>query len=96
MKKNVEGIKKFLPKRFNKDTTEDQKSILLTPMKLFDIKNTIASLFRNSLIGSLEYQNTAKVEQKRVAERTKIRRQKKSDDKHTTDMPKLDREKSAS
>ena len=98
--KNVEGIKKFLPKRFNKDITEDQKSILLNAMKLFDIKNTIVSLFKNDLIRSLDYQNTVKLEQKTefeesVAERTKIRRQRKSDDNHTTDMPELQSEESA-
>ena len=98
--KNVEEIKKFFPKRFNKDITEDQKSILLNAMKLFDIKNTIVSLFRNGFIRSLDYQNTVKLEQKpgfeeSVAERTKIRKQKKSDDKHTTDMPELESEESA-
>ena len=98
--KNVEGIKKFLPKRFNKDITEDQKSILLNAMKLFDIKSTTVSLFRNGFIRSLYYQNTVKLEQKpefeeSVAERTKIRRQKKSDDKHTIDMPDLESEESA-
>ena len=97
--KNVEEIIKFLPKRFNKDITEDQKSILLNAMKLFNIKNTIVSLFRNGFIRSLDYQNTVKLEQKpgfeeSVAERTKIRRQKKSDDKHTTDMPELESEES--
>ena len=98
--KNVEEIIKFLPKRFNKDITEDQKSILLNAMKLFDIKNTIVSLFRNGFIRSLDYQNTVKLEQKpefeeSVAERTKIRGQKKSADKHTTDMPELKSEESA-
>ena len=80
--KNVEEIKKFFPKRFNKDITEDQKRILLNAMKLFNIKNTIVSLFRNGFIRSLDYQNTVKLEQKpefeeSVAERTKIRRQKR-------------------
>ena len=79
--KNVEGIKSFLPKRFNKDITEDQKSVLLNAMKLFDIKNVIVSLFRNGFIRPLDYQNTVKLEQKpkfekSVAERTKIKRQK--------------------
>ena len=79
--KNVEEIKKFFPKRFNKDITEDQKSILLNAMKLFNIKNTIVSLFRNGFIRPLDYQNTAKLKQKpefeeSVAERTKTRRQK--------------------
>ena len=45
--KSMTEIKKFLPERFNKDITEDQKIILLDAMKLFDIKNTIISLFRN-------------------------------------------------
>ena len=80
--KNVEGIKKFLPKPFNKDITEEQKSILLNAMKPFDIKNTIVSLFRNGFIRSLDYQNTVKLEQKpefeeSLAERKKIKRQKK-------------------
>ena len=69
-------------------------------MKLFDIKNIIVSLFRNCFFRSLDYQNTVKLEQKpefqeSVAERTKIRRQKKSDDKHTIDMPDLESEESA-
>ena len=45
---SVEGIKTFLPKRFNKDITEDQRSILLNAIKLFDIRNIIVSLFRNA------------------------------------------------
>ena len=98
--KNAEEIKNFLPKRFNKDIIEYQKIILLNVMKLFDIKNTIVSLFRNCFSRSLDYQNTVKLEQKpkfkdSVAEIAKIRRQKKSDDKHTTDMPELESEKSA-
>ena len=73
--KSVEGIKKFLPKGFNKDITEDQKSILLNAMKLFDIRNTIVSFFRNDFIRSLDYQNTLKLElkpkpEKSVGERT--------------------------
>ena len=80
MWKSVEGIKKFLPKRFNKDITEDQKSILLNSIKLFDIRNTIVSLFRNGVIKSLEFQGTVKLEQEpkpedSVAERTKLRKQ---------------------
>ena len=43
--KSIKGTKKFFPKRFNKDIIEDQKNILLNAMKLFDIKNTIVSLF---------------------------------------------------
>ena len=100
MWKKCRRDKKNCPKRFNKDITKDQKCILLNAMKLFDIKNTIDSLFRNGFIRSLDYQNTVKLEQKpefqeSVAERTKIRRQKKSDDKHTTDMPDLESEESA-
>ena len=98
--KSAEGIKQFFPKKFKKDITEDQKNILLNSMKLFDIKNIIVSLFRNCFFRSLDYQNTVKLEQKpefqeSVAERTKIRRQKKSDDKHTIDMPDLESEESA-
>ena len=66
-------------------------------MKLLDIKNTIVSLFKNGFITSLDYQNTVKLEQKPefeegVPERTKIRGQEKSDDKHTTNMPDLESE----
>ena len=98
--KSVEGKKKFFPKRFKKDITEDQKNILLNAMKLFDIKNTFVSFLRNGFIRSLDYQNTIKLGQKpefeeNVPERTKIRRQKKSDDKHTTDMPDLESKESA-
>ena len=69
-------------------------------MKLFDIKNTIFSLFRNGFIRSLDYQDTLKLEkepefEESVAERTELRRQKKSDDKHTTDIPELEKEESA-
>ena len=64
-------------------------------MKLLDIENTIVILFKNGFVRSLDYQNTLKIEQKpefeeSVAEITKIRRQKKSDDKQTTDMPQLE------
>ena len=62
--KSVKGTKKFFPKRFKKDITEDQKNILLNAMKLLDIKNTIVSLFKNGFITSLDYQNTVKLEQK--------------------------------
>ena len=77
---SVEGIKKFLPKRFNKDITEDQKSILLNSIKLFDIRNTIVSLFRNGVMKSLECQGTVKLEQEpkpeeSVGERIKLRKQ---------------------
>ena len=51
--KSKAGIEKFLAKIFNKDIT-GQKSILLTTMKLFDIRNTIVSLFRNGFIRSLK------------------------------------------
>ena len=69
-------------------------------MKLFDIKNTIFSLLRNGFIRSLDYQDTLKLEkepefEENVAERTELRRQKKSDDKHTTDIPELEKEESA-
>ena len=69
-------------------------------MKLFDIKNTIFSLLRNGFIRSLDYQDTLKLEkepefEESVAERTELRRQKKSDDKHTTDIPELEKEESA-
>ena len=56
--KNTEWINKFLSKRFNKDITDDQKSISLNAIKLFDIRNTIVSLFRNGFIKSLDYQST--------------------------------------
>ena len=76
MKKNVKEIKKTFPKRFNKDITEDQKSILLNAIKLFDIRNTIVSLF----IKPLDYQSTVKLKQESkpeesVGERTKFRKQ---------------------
>ena len=78
--KSVEGIKKFLPKRFNKDITENQKSILLNAIKLFDIRNTIVSLFRNGFIKPLDYQSTVKLELKPkleegIGKRTKLRKQ---------------------
>ena len=97
--KSKDGIKKFLPKRFKKDITKDQKNILLNATKLFDIKNTLVNLFRNGFIRSLDYQNTVKLEQnpefeESAAKRIKIRRQKKSDDKHTTNMHKLESEES--
>ena len=74
------GIEKSFPKRFNKDITNDQKSILLNAMKLFDIRNTIVSLFKNGFIGPLDYQSTVKLEhepkpEESVRERTKLRRQ---------------------
>ena len=54
--------KKFFPKGFNKDFTDDQKSILLNAMKLFDMRNKIVSLSRNDFIRSLDYQSTVKLE----------------------------------
>ena len=49
-------------------------------MKLFDIRNTIASLFRNVFIKHLDYQSTLKLElqpkpEEIVGERTKLRKQ---------------------
>ena len=49
-------------------------------MKLFDIRNTIVSLFRNSFIMPLHYQSTVKLKQESkpeesVGERTKLRKQ---------------------
>ena len=49
-------------------------------MKLFDIRNTIVSLFRNVFIKPLDYQNTLKLELKpkpeeSIGERTKLRKQ---------------------
>ena len=73
MWKNVEGIKKFLPKRFNKDITEDQ---ILNAMKLLDIKNAIVSLSRTGFIRSLDYQNTIKLEQKPEFEESVAEKQK--------------------
>ena len=79
-KKEVEEIKKFLPKRSNKDITEDQKSVLLNTMNLFDIRNAIVSLFRNGFVKSLDYQSTVKLEQEpkpeeNIGERTKLSKQ---------------------
>ena len=54
--------KKIFPKGFNKDITDDQKSILLNAMKLFDIRNKIVSLSRSDFIRSLDYQSTVKLE----------------------------------
>ena len=79
--KNVKvGIKKFLPEVFNKDITEDQKSILLNTMKSFDIRNANVSLFENNFIWSLDCQRTTKLKPKQkseesIEERTKLRRQ---------------------
>ena len=40
--KSVKKDKKnFFPKKFNKNITEDQKSILLNAMMLFDIRNAV-------------------------------------------------------
>ena len=78
--KSVEEIKKFFPKRFNKDITEDQKSILLNAMKLFDIRKKVISLFRNGFIKYLDYPSAVKLKQEPkpeeiVGERTKLRKQ---------------------
>ena len=76
--KGAEGVKKAFPKKFNKDITEDQKSILFNAMKLFDIRNTIINLFRNGFIKPLDYQSAVKSKPKSeesIAERTKLRRQ---------------------
>ena len=75
--KSVKKDKKdFFPKKINKNITEDQKSILLNPMMLFDIRNAVASLFTNGFIKAFDYQSTVKLEQKSkpeesVEERTK-------------------------
>ena len=61
--KNVKEIKKTFPKRFNKEITEDQKSILLNAIKLFDIRNAIVSLFRNGFIKPLDYQSAVTLKQ---------------------------------
>ena len=45
--KSTEGIKKFFPKNSKKYINENQKSILLNAMMLFDIRNTIVNLFIN-------------------------------------------------
>ena len=76
--KGAEGVKKAFPKKFNKDITEDQKSVLFNAMKLFDIRNTIINLFRNGFIKPLDYQSAVKSKPKSeesIAERTKLRRQ---------------------
>ena len=78
--KRTEGIKKFLPKGFKKDVKENQKIFLLNAMMLFDIINTIASLFKYGFVKPLGHQNTVKLEQKpipeqSVGEMTKLRRQ---------------------
>ena len=62
--KSTAGIKHFLLKRFKKDINEDQKSVLLNAMMLFDIRKAIASLFRNGFIKPLDYQSTVKLKQK--------------------------------
>ena len=77
--KSIKGMKKFFSKRCNKYITEDQKSILLNSVMLFDIKKAIVSLFRNGFIKPLDYQSAVKLEQKSkpeesVGERTKLRK----------------------
>ena len=49
-------------------------------MKLFDIRNIIVSLFRNSFVRTLDYQSTVGLEPKLkseeiIAERSKMRKQ---------------------
>ena len=49
-------------------------------MKLFDIRNIIVSLFRNSFVGTLDYQSAIGLEPKLkseeiIAERSKMRKQ---------------------
>ena len=55
--KSTDGIKTLLRKTFKRDINQNQKSILLNAMMLFDIRNAIFSLFRNGFIKPLEYQN---------------------------------------
>ena len=76
--KSTERINKFLPKRFKKDINKNQKSILLNAMMLFDIRNAIASLFRNGFIKPLEYESAIESKlksEKSNVESTKLRRQ---------------------
>ena len=42
--KIIERIKTILPKRFQKDVNENQKSVLLNAMMLVDIRNAIVTL----------------------------------------------------
>ena len=74
------GEKPFFQKDFKKYINEDQKSILLKSIILFEIRNAVVSLYRNGFIKFLEYLSTAKLEQnlkpeQSVGERTKLRRQ---------------------
>ena len=70
----------MLPKRFKKDIIDNEKSILLNAMMLFDIRNAIVSLFRNGIIKPLEYHSDKKSKPKpkseeSISERTKLRRE---------------------
>ena len=76
----VQWGKKVLPKVFNKDITENQKSVLLNAMKLFDIRNAIVVLFKKGFMKPLKYQRTVKLELKpkpeeSVGEKIKLRKQ---------------------
>ena len=72
------GLKHFFLKDLKKDINENKKkTILLNAMMLFDIRNGIASLFRNSFIKPLQYQSTKNQikSEESIAERTQLRRQ---------------------
>ena len=56
MWKKCRRDKKVSSKKINKDFTEDQKSVLSNAMKLFDIRNVVAVLFKNGFIRSLDFQ----------------------------------------
>ena len=72
--KSTEGIKKFFPKNSKKYINENQKSILLNAMMLFDIRNAIVGLFKNGFIKPLRYQSTKKPKsEESIAEITKLR-----------------------
>ena len=77
--KSTKEIKTFFPKRFLKGINENQKSILLNTMMLFDIRNAIVSLFKKCFIRPLEYQSAIKSKpnpksEESIAERTKLRK----------------------
>ena len=95
--KNVKKIKKNFPKRFDKDITEDQKSILLNAMS-YSISEIQLLVCLEMILSGLQVFRSLKQKpefKESVAEITKIRRQKISDDKHTTDMPELESEESS-
>ena len=74
MKKVQKGKKSFFPKNSKKYINENQKSILLNAMMLFDIRNAIVGLFKNGFIKSLRYQSTKKPKsEESIAEMTKLR-----------------------